>query len=49
MLPKTVLLYDRLFDGKIDNRKILAVTGLTERDFVSIEDGIRRELQNLDE
>lgn len=43
-----VLLYDRLFDRKIDNRKILAVTGLTERDFVSIEDGIRRELQNLD-
>lgn len=42
-----ILRYDRLFERKIDNRKILHVTGLTEKDFVPIREGIRRELENI--
>lgn len=42
-----ILKYDRLFDRKIDNRKILRVTGLTEKDFVPIREGVRRELENI--
>ena len=39
--------YDRLFDRKIDNSKILKVTGLKAQDFVSVKDGIITELKNL--
>ena len=39
------LLYDRLFDRNIDNTKILNATGLKSSDFMSIEDGIKYELQ----
>lgn len=42
-----ILKYDRLFDRQIDNRKILRATGLTENDFVSIREGIRQELENI--
>lgn len=38
------LLYDRLFDRKINNEKILRVTGLSKSDFLSIEEGIKIEL-----
>lgn len=39
--------YDRCFDRKIDNSKVLKATGLTSQDFVSIKDGIKIELENL--
>ena len=39
------LLYDRLYDRKIDNSKVLKVTGLKRVDFVPIREGIRRELR----
>lgn len=41
------LIYDRLFDRKIDNSKILKATGLTKSDFISIEDGLKIELELL--
>ncbi|MBE6787523.1 MAG: hypothetical protein E7537_04160 [Ruminococcaceae bacterium] len=41
------LIYDRLFDRKIDNSKILKATGLTKSDFFSIEDGLKIELELL--
>lgn len=39
-----VLKYDRLFDRRIDNSKVLAVTGLTKEDFLSVKEGIKIEL-----
>lgn len=39
------LLYDRLFDRTIDNSKILAATGLDNNAFLSIEDGLKIELE----
>ena len=39
------LIYDRLFDRTIDNSKILKVTGLTEKDFLSIKDGLKIEIE----
>lgn len=41
------LLYDRLFDRKIDNSKVLEATGLTREDFLPIREGIRIELDRL--
>lgn len=41
------LMYDRLFDRVIDNRKILAVTGLKQSEFMPVKDALRLELQNL--
>jgi len=41
------LAYDRLFDRTMDNSKILAATGLTNSDFVSVYDGLRYELSSL--
>lgn len=38
-------LYDRKFDRKIDNSKVLAATGLTAADFAPIKDGIIAELK----
>ena len=38
------LYYDRLFDRKIDNRKVLKATGLKSVDFVPIKEGIKLEL-----
>jgi nucleoside-diphosphate-sugar epimerase len=37
--------YDRLFDRKIDNSKVLRVTGLSPADFKSIKEGIIIELK----
>ena len=42
-----ILKYDRLFDRKIDNSKILAATGLRSEDFTSLEDGIKIELEKV--
>lgn len=39
------LFYDRFFDRRIDNSKILAATGLKPQDFTSIEEGLRIELR----
>ena len=39
------LIYDRLFDRTIDNSKILAATGLDNNAFLSIEDGLKTELE----
>jgi len=39
--------YDRLFDRKIDNTKVLKATGLTSADFKSITEGILIELKKL--
>ena len=42
-----ILKYDRLLDRKIDNSKILEVTGLSKDDFTSIRDGIKYELGKI--
>ena len=42
-----ILKYDRLFDRKIDNSKILKVTELKKEDFTSIRDGIKYELEKI--
>ena len=42
-----ILKYDRLFDRKIDNSKILAATGLRSENFTSLEDGIKIELEKV--
>lgn len=41
------LIYDRMFDRNIDNSKILNATGLTKEDFLSIEEGLKIELELL--
>ena len=40
-------IYDRFFDRKIDNSKVLKVTGLKKEDFVSIKDAIKIELEKI--
>lgn len=42
-----ILKYDRMFDRCIDNSKILADTGLSDKDFVPIKEAIKIELENL--
>jgi len=37
--------YDRFFERKIDNSKVLKVTGLEKDDFVSIREGIKTEIE----
>ena len=39
--------YDRRFNRDVDSSKILRVTGLTQDDFSSVFEGIKRELRNL--
>ncbi len=39
------LKYDRLYDRKVDNSKILKVTGLNKNDFIPIKEGIKIELE----
>ena len=39
--------YDRRFNRDIDCSKILHVTGLSEKDFASVREGIRRELDKI--
>lgn len=40
-----ILIYDRFFDRRIDNSKILAATGLGNKDFSSVKDGVKAELK----
>ena len=42
------LMYDRLFDRKIDNAKVLKATGLENKDFTSVLDGIKIELSEFE-
>ena len=42
---KWIYLYDRKFDRLIDNSKALNATGLSASDFVSIDEGLRIELE----
>lgn len=39
--------YDRMFNRVMDNSKVLAVTGLSESDFICAEDGLSRELASF--
>ena len=39
-----ILIYDRLFDRKIDNSKVLKATGLKKEDFATIREGLVKEL-----
>jgi nucleoside-diphosphate-sugar epimerase len=39
--------YDRKFDRAVDNRKVLAVTGLRKEDFTSLREGLIIELERL--
>lgn len=41
-------IYDRFFDRKIDNSKVLKVTGLTSNDFLPIREGIKIELSKIE-
>ena len=41
------LIYDRLFDRRIDNAKVLRVTGLQKEDFLSVKEGVQRELEKV--
>ena len=41
------LAYDRLFDRTIDNSKILNATGLAEKDFLSVKEGMKIEIALL--
>lgn len=40
--------YGRLFNRKIDNSKILEATGLKKEDFVSIKDGLKIEIERIE-
>lgn len=42
------LLYDRMFDRDIDNKKILKATGLGSSDFLSVKEGLKIELELLE-
>lgn len=37
--------YDRMYNRRMDNSKVLAATGLEQGDLMSLEQGLRRELQ----
>jgi len=41
--------YDRFFDRKIDNSKVLKATGLNRKDFKSIKEGLKIELSKIGE
>ena len=40
-------IYDRRYNRDVDCSKVLRVTGLTKDDFVSVEEGLRRELEKV--
>lgn len=44
---KWPIIYDRLYDRKIDNNKILTITGLKKDDFKTIKQGIEIELSKI--
>lgn len=39
--------YDRMFNRVLDNRKVLAVTGLKQDELTTLNDGLSRELENF--
>lgn len=39
--------YDRMFNRILDNRKVLAVTGLKQEDLSTLKDGLSRELEDF--
>ena len=39
------IVYDRMFDRRLDNGKILSATGLRQDDFTKLRDGLGRELE----
>lgn len=41
------LAYDRLYERIVDNSKVLRVTGLKQEDFISLRNGLEKELQAL--
>lgn len=43
------LLYDRLFDRQIDNGKILKATGLNKNDFLSVKEGLKIEIDKIEQ
>lgn len=43
------LIYDRLFDRQIDNSKILKATGLTKNDFLSLKEGLKIEMDIIEQ
>ena len=45
---RSQVLYDLLAQRVIDNRKILAATGLKQEDFMPLKEGLRLELQAVD-
>ena len=45
---RSQVLYDRMAQRVIDNRKILAATGLKQEDFMPLKEGLRLELQAVD-
>mgnify|MGYP003292360299 CR=1 FL=1 len=46
-LKEYILIYDRFFDRTIDNSKVLKATGLSAEDFVSVEEGLKIELEKI--
>lgn len=46
--PFAQLYYDRCYDRKIDNSKILKMTGLKQSDFSTLYDALKRELSAID-
>lgn len=45
--PRYQLLYDRLYNRVVDNRKILDATGMKQSDLMPVKEGLRRELAAL--
>ena len=43
------LFYDRLFDRQIDNGKILKATGLNKNDFLSVKEGLKIEVDKIEQ
>lgn len=44
---KQQLLYDRCFDRIVDNRKILSLCNMKQEDLMSLEEGLKREFENI--
>lgn len=44
---KQQLMYDRCFDRIVDNRKILSLCNMEQKNLMKLKDGLKRELQNI--
>lgn len=44
---KWMYIHDRRYNRDVDSSKVLRITGLAEKDFASVEEGIRREVAKL--